>query len=625
MNIRQTLVSVVALVLLLFSFCLLSWDASASVDQAGFKLTEQSIDNLRQEGFPNKILEKLDALKDKKFNTENEFLEAVRQEIGSDLTVSYKEQILKYGADDISEVKRIKEMLKAQNRAIEALQAQNLALTKRLAELEAAQYQRAQKQKEVENQIRRVEAESTDHKQLEQRVKELEIEKTAQEEAVRSITRDALSTMGSKINESVALGGTLEVLGGWTEDYSGQSEGVIRLNTAELDFEIEVNEWTLGSLTIEYEDGTDVIFPTTSGFETGVDRINLDTAFLTIGNPQKFPPFFTVGRIILPFGISTGDPVADVLTIEDPLTIEVFELRNTAIGVGIGFPTPALTPPTPPVVPPPVKPLVINPLFSSLFRNLGYKPSPKRTPAPTPTTPTPPPPLFNVAIYSYDGSTFEGNDIGGYRLGDHFGTTVGFRTKGNCGLPYDQLSESVFCPWSIDVDVDYNSSIFDSRFLESEYRDFLGQIGFVPGMATSVKATLGPVSFIGEWNGAIRQATFTDNLGDQVRIKPSAWQTELGYQFDWNPWVEEIGAQGNYLAIGYSESRDLAGATWVFNDEAIRIGFVPKRRFIVSAGEWVLDNVKLAVEYSHNVDYPQNEGGTGKSADGIFSAFTVVW
>ena len=144
-------------------------------------------------------------------------------------------------------------------------------------------------------------------------------------------------------------------------------------------------------------------------------------------------------------------------------------------------------------------------------------------------------------------------------------------------------------------------------------------------MATSVKATLGPVSFIGEWNGAISQATFTDNLGDQVRIKPSAWQTELGYQFDWNPWVEEIGAQGNYLAIGYSESRDLAGATWVFNDEAIRIGFVPKRRFIVSAGEWVLDNVKLAVEYSHNVDYPQNEGGTGKSADGIFSAFTVVW
>ena len=121
------------------------------------------------------------------------------------------------------------------------------------------------------------------------------------------------------------------------------------------------------------------------------------------------------------------------------------------------------------------------------------------------------------------------------------------------------------------------------------------------------------------------EATFADGLGNRVSIRPSAWQTTIGYQFDWNPWVEEIGAQGNYIAIGYSESRDLAGVKREFNEEITRVGFVPKRRFVVSVGEWVLDNVKLAIEYSHNVDYPQNEGGTGNSADGIFSMFTVVW
>lgn len=468
------------------------------------------------------------------------------------------------------------------------------------------------------------EAESQQEKTLEERVKQLEDSEIAREDATRTIIRDAISSVGSNINESVALGGTLEVIGGWFEDFAGRSESVLRLNTAELDFEIAINDWTLGSLVIEYDDGTNVIFPTTSGFETGVERITIDTAYFQIGDPQKFPPFLTIGQIILPFGISTGNPVADVLTIEDPLTIEAFELRNVAVGFGLGFPTPAVTPASPPVTPPPVRPLVINPLIGSISRALGYKPA---APQPLmPVTPAPDPPRFNVGIYSYEGSTFEGSDSRGYAPADHFGATVGFRTSGNCGRPYDKLVGSAFCPWSIDMDIDYNSSIFDSRFLEPEYQDFLGQIGFVPAMAASIKGTLGPVSLIGEWNGALNPANFSDGAGNQVSIKPSAWQITLGYQFDWNPWVDAIGAQGDYLALGYSESRDLAGVMRMLDDGTLtRVGFVPRRRYIISAGEWVLSNLKFAVEYSHNVDYPKDQGGTGNSADGVYSVITVVW
>ncbi len=630
MNIRQTAVPVAAVVLLCLALCFPSWAAAASADEAGFTLTEQSLDNLRQEGLPNEILEKLEALKDQEFNTEDELLEAVRQEIGNDQTVSYEAQILKHAADDISEITRVTEMLQAQNRAIEALQAQNRALAKRLAELEAAQHGRVQKQAKAENQPRKVEVENTDQEQLEQRVKELEVEKTAREEATRSTIREALSTLGSKINESVALGGTIEVVGGWAENFSGQDDSVIRLDTFQLDLEVQVNDWTLGSFIIEYDAGTDATFATTEDFELSVDKINIDTAFLTIGDPQRFPPFVTVGRQIVPFGISTGDPVADVLTDEDPLTIEVFEMREDAILFGVGFPTPPLTPATPPVTPPPVKPLLINPLVSSLMGGLGYSPPPKRPAPPTPITPTPVPPLFNAGFYLFNGDTVSGPGERKFSPSDHFGATVGFRTKGDCGRPYDQLGAEgrwweVFCPWSIDVDVDYTNSVFDSRFLEFEYQRFLGQIGFVPGMAASVKSTLGPVSLVGEWNGAIDDAKFIDEAPRLVSMRPSAWQISLGYQFDWNPWVEEIGAQGTYLAFGYSESHDLAGVTRSIFGEQTRVGFAPKRRFLVNVSEWVLDGLKFGLEYSHNVDYSKSEGGTGNSANGVFSTFTYVW
>ncbi|MBT8339607.1 MAG: hypothetical protein HKP58_13940 [Desulfatitalea sp.] len=462
-------------------------------------------------------------------------------------------------------------------------------------------------------------------RQLEQRVKQLEAEKAAQEEAVRAITRDALSTVGSNINASVALGGQLEVIGGRFEDLTGNSAGLLQLNTLELEVEVQPNDWTLASLVIEYDEGTGAVFRTNEGFDASVDRINMDTAYITIGDLHRFPLLLTLGRIILPFGVSTGNPIADVPTIENPLTIDVFEMRNTAIGLNLGFPTPAPKPPTPPVTPPPVRPRVIKPLIGWLMKGLGYDPPLRPPPSLTPVIPETAPPPFHVGVYTYDGRTFEGMDSGGYNPGDHFSVTLGYRTKGTCGRPYGQRMGTLFCPWSFAINVDYISSVFDSRFLEVEYRDFLDRIGFVPGMAASVRTALGPVSLIGEWNGATDAVGISDDLGTPVNITPSAWQITLGYQFDWNPWVERIGDQGNYLAISYSESRDLAGVTRVFNGEPSRVGFAPQKRFVVSGGEWVMPGVKFSIEYSRNEDYPLNGGGTGNLTHDVFSALTIVW
>jgi hypothetical protein len=145
-------------------------------------------------------------------------------------------------------------------------------------------------------------------------------------------------------------------------------------------------------------------------------------------------------------------------------------------------------------------------------------------------------------------------------------------------------------------------------------------------MAAHVKSNLGPVGLVVEWNAAIKNADFVDDAGNPINIRPEAWQVSLAYQFDWNPAVEFIGAQGTYLVVGYSESRDLAGVTDFVGDPLaptpLRVGFVPERRFSIGAGEWVLDGLRMAVEYAHVVDYDISDGGTGNSANAFLYQLT---
>lgn len=514
-------------------------------------------------------------------------------------------------------------------RAIQALQEENRALAKRLAALEAEKAERARvgptagvpKNEGAERQPAR--AEGAEKSRLEQRVAELEMAKSAQEDAVRSIIKDSVSTLGSKINQSVSLGGALEIVGTRTTDFEGARETSLALAAGELDLEVQVSDWALGSLAFGYVDGRGEVFQTVDGVPTTVDRLNLKTASITIGDTQRFPAFARVGRVVLPFGSSTGNVVTDGLSIEDPLTVQVFETRKNAVGFGLAFPTPVPTPPAPPIVAPPVRPQWISPLVSSLGRQLGYDPPPVRVPPPTPLNPATAEPPFRAAVYLYQGHEY--GDLRPRRFTDHLSASAGFRAQGHCGRPYDELQGFGVCPWSIDVDVDYNSSVFNSQFLETEYRNFLGSIGLVRGMAASVKSAFGPVSVVGEWNGAINRARFTDDAGKAINIRPSAWQLSVGYQLDWNPWVEAIGTQGTFVSIGYSASHDLAGVTALIGDEPHRVGAVPRRRLLLTVGEWVADGLRLSVEYSHDLDYSLSAGGSGKSARGIVTSLTYAW
>ena len=65
---------------------------------------------------------------------------------------------------------------------------------------------------------------------------------------------------------------------------SGASKSTLQLNTAELDFDIQASPWATLKLKLEYVDGTNLLFPSTRGFDAGVDRFNLDTAEISIGD-----------------------------------------------------------------------------------------------------------------------------------------------------------------------------------------------------------------------------------------------------------------------------------------------------------------------------------------------------
>ena len=494
------------------------------------------------------------------------------------------------------------------------------------------------------------------HRSLEERIQELEAEKVAREDATRSIIAQALSRLGSRINEFVEFGGVIEVLPGWAEDFRERDEPFIELETIQLQFEIQTTNWARGSIVLEYDAGRDLVFTTTEDDEFSIDRINVDQAFITLGDTEWFWPTGSFGRMVVPFGISTGDPVADVLNIVDPLTVEVFEMRKDAILIGLDFPTP---PPTPKVVtraPPPVKPMAIAPIVRRLSRLLGYRPPPPPPPTPRFTSLPPDLPPFTLGVYFYRGDAYERlSRAGEWNFGHHLGATAGYRTRGKCRrtLGGEQAPEDlhwlhVVCPWTLEVDVDYNTSVFDSNFLSSQYRSTLGPIadptdirfgldsvGFVPGLAVSLKTSLGPVAIVSEWIGALETANFQQDDGQPISIKPSAWQISLAYQFGWKPWVEAIGAQGTYLTVGYSQSRDLGGVRRINQNDftAFRVGAVPERRLVVGAGEWVLPNLRLAVEYAHAWDYSDarqrfsdlQNPPIKKEANAILGVVTFEW
>lgn len=106
----------------------------------------------------------------------------------------------------------------------------------------------------------------------------------------------------------IVLGGRVEgqILGG--SSFNG-AESDINLSGAELDVYALAGPWASGLLSIEYDSS-----PPSTGNRSINSRLFLRRGFLTIGNLNRFPLYFSLGQMYAPFGRYASNMVTTPLT-----------------------------------------------------------------------------------------------------------------------------------------------------------------------------------------------------------------------------------------------------------------------------------------------------------------------
>ncbi len=107
----------------------------------------------------------------------------------------------------------------------------------------------------------------------------------------------------------VVLSGALEGQALAGNDFNHDSSSDIDLDTAELDVEPVVSPWAAGFMSLQYDDSS----PAT-GSRTGNSRFYLQRGFLTIGDLNRAPVYFTLGQMYAPFGRYSSNMVTNPIT-----------------------------------------------------------------------------------------------------------------------------------------------------------------------------------------------------------------------------------------------------------------------------------------------------------------------
>ncbi len=192
---------------------------------------------------------------------------------------------------------------------------------------------------------------------------------------------------------------------------------------------------------------------------------------------------------------------------------------------------------------------------------------------------------FVGGAYAFNGDTNEG---GGDHVGN-FGATIGYAAERG--------------DMEFTARVDFINSVFDSDGLTEAFPDAL-EADYTPGLAALARLRMGAFSISTEYNGALRDADFVSE-GEPVNRRPEAWYVEGAY-------FTGVYGKESFVALGYSESDDLGGA-------------FAKRRITTTIGSWLTRNLRLSLEYLHEDDFSQSQGGTGNPAQAFTGQLTYEW
>ncbi len=123
----------------------------------------------------------------------------------------------------------------------------------------------------------------------------------------------------SEAGKRLKVYGAIELEGSYShlKPRSGKSvtDSKFNLSTAEIFFDATINKYTKGLLHLLYEQG-----------ET--DPINIDEAFILIGQTEDMPFYFLGGRMYPAIGLFETNMTSD------PITQNVFETQATAVEIG---------------------------------------------------------------------------------------------------------------------------------------------------------------------------------------------------------------------------------------------------------------------------------------------------
>jgi hypothetical protein len=150
--------------------------------------------------------------------------------------------------------------------------------------------------------------------ELKARIKQLEQAQAQQAKAEPAPAAAAPANSAGQWFSRVEVSGLVEVEASYVDPDSGNSESDIVLATTEIGISAQVNDWVAADVVFLYEeDETD---------------LEVDVATITLADPNA-PWFVVAGQQYLPFGSFETHMVSD------PLTLEIGEIRETALVGGI--------------------------------------------------------------------------------------------------------------------------------------------------------------------------------------------------------------------------------------------------------------------------------------------------
>ncbi len=186
------------------------------------------------------------------------------------------------------------------------------------------------------------------------------------------------------------------------------------------------------------------------------------------------------------------------------------------------------------------------------------------------------------AVYAFNGDL---RKAGGDDKIDAWGASLGFACEG----------ESL----TFDVALDWLNNIGDTDGLSDYLEDTIGlneMDDYVEGVAAHILFQYAAFDFVAEYVTALDEFAPGEMFFSGSGARPSAWSVEAGLSVDWldRETTFSLSCQGT--------------------DEALGLG-LPETRYGAAIRMAVFANTTIALEYLHDTDYDEADGGTDKDAD----------